>query len=823
MVQRLLLRQAKLQGFSRFDRSTLTGDPCTPEWPVSLPRDVHTALLEAGLIPDPRFLDQSQAVSWVEERIWVYAASLSVSWNRDTRYELWCEGLDTYCALLVNGRAAASTANMLIPHRLDITAFVRDGENTLHFVFDVMKERASLPLPEGFWINASTERAYCRKAAFQYGWDWCPRLCTVGIWRPVSLVASAQPFLLDCFLEPLEVSADRAHLRCSAALCAPAQPGDVLCFALEGGGQRAEIRMAADAESCMLTLEHPRLWWCHDLGEPFLYQASVTLSRKGETLDRKSFPYGVRQIRLVQRDGETGANRFRFELNGIPLYAKGANWVPVDMPLTLPDREDRLRTLVALAKDAGMNMLNLWGGGIYEADLFYELCDREGLLLWQYFMFACGEAPDFDPAFVEAAMAEAECAVRRLRNHASIALWTGNVEAQMLCQKIGLQRPMHGMDLFENRLPRLLAELDPSRAYWPSSPFGGALCNSETQGDRHNWDIWFQKVPYTDYRKDDCLFASEFGVHAPPHLSTLRRYLPTDQLHPQSYGYDRMNYDSDPSRMTALLQYHTGVPAGLKELVNLGMLMQSDALRTAVEHYRLNMPQNGGALIWQLGDAFPCHSWSMIDYDLVPKASYYAAKQFFAPVSLILHPKDEDTTEVYLSNTTREAFQQEITLSVRGFGGEILWQERIPAGAEPYAVRKLYELRVGGRYYPNVILPLPRRFFYVHAHMEGWGDGFRFFAEYKDLRLPRCRLACRRKERGGQLLWTVSTDCFAKLVHLEGDVQGLRVDHNYFDLPAGSSREITVERLWGPPLPSRNVWLEALNEPRQEGNAHETL
>lgn len=811
MIHRRPLTEATMQGFSHYNEELFTGEPCTLALSVSLPKDAHTALLEAGQIPDPRNFDHVTAVSWVEEKTWVYTLPLHLAPLNGERYELFCEGLDTYCTLFVNNTRVCATSNMLIPHLIDITAFVREGENTLRFVFAVMKEKAQKSLPEGFWINSSAERAYCRKAAFQYGWDWCPRLCTVGIWRPITLRVSDAPYVRHCFLAPLDVSEEAATLRCTAELSAPSMPGDELCFTLEGNGQRFEARMSADADDCLLLLTSPRLWWCHDLGEPFLYKASVALCRSGRVLDQQEFTYGVRSIEVCQQDEDTGENRFFFRLNGVPVYSKGANWVPVDALLTLPNRNERIQTLISLAKGADMNMLNLWGGGIYEDDLLYELCDREGILLWQYLMFACGEAPDFDSEFVEAVLTEVTCAVRRLRNHCSIALWTGNVEAEMLSQKIGLKRPMHGVRLFEQLLPSHMAALDPSRLYWPSSPFGGALCNSETEGDRHNWDIWFQKIPYTDYRKDHCLFSSEFGVHAPPNLCTLRRYLPEAELHPQSYGYNLLNYDSDPSRMSALLEFHTGIPTSLDRLVDVGMLMQADALRTAVEHYRLHMPKNGGALIWQLGDCVPCHSWSMIDYDLVPKASYYAAKSFFAPVSVILNPLNDDETEVYLSNTTREPFAGEIDLSVQSFLGDIIWQERIAACATPHSVSLIYTLRVGGRFYPNVTLPSQKRFFFVAASMAGFGQTFRFFAEFKDLRLPSCTLQVSAEQRDGQLSLTVQTDRFAKLVHLEGDLCGLSISEHYFDLCAGDKRTLKLTRAWGAPLSWRGLRVEALN------------
>lgn len=812
------LQAFTLAGFApgTFSESAVESGGSTGWLPVTVPQDVHTALLSHGLIPDPRYYTNDIRTAWVEDFTWVYRTSFPLSPKPGAVYRLVCEGLDTYCTIYVNGQYAGETANMLVSHTLDVTSFVQDGDNQLTFVFDPMPERAAKPLPEGFWINYSTERAWARKAAFGYGWDWCARLATVGIWRPVTLEELTDPVLKDIFFATETASAGYAEVVCTALT--EDSVSLTATFSLRDGTREYSATVPVKDGRCQarLRIDAPRLWWTWDLGEPFLYTARTALYRNGTLLYEKEFPYGVRTVALRLKDENSGEDRFQFLLNGVPVYGRGANWVPVDNLLTLPNRKDRTESLLHLARESHMNMLCLWGGGIYEDDLFYENCDALGILVWQYFMFACGEYPDFDEDFTEAVRAEVHKAVVRLRNHPCIALWVGNVESQMLCDKIGLDRPMYGARLFEKDIAAWTRSLDPTRPYWPSSPYGGESPNSPSAGDRHNWDVWFGDIPYTGYRRDNCRFASEFGIHAAPAMETAARWLPPEELRLGSFGWSYINKDAEgPSHMEALLHHHTGAPATLEEAEQYSMLTQADALRCAAEHYRRHMPRNNGALIWQLNDSWPCHSWSIVDYDGIPKAAWYAARKFFAPVSLLLYPRNDDETEICISNTTRTRFSGTVRIAVHSVMGECIHSETIRAEVSPYACQCVKTLRVGGRFAPNVILPNRKRWYYVSASV--WelplSETFRFFCEYKDAALPRCILACEQGSDGKGLRVTLKSACFAKMVSIEGDMRGLHLSDNYFDMNADTPYTVTVCALTGAPPAMRRLYVRALNSP----------
>lgn len=792
----------------------------TTGWlPITVPQDVHTALLAHGLLADPRFFTNDRKAAWVEHYTWVYRTSFTLTRHSDTSYRLTCEGLDTYCIIYLNGQLAGQTDNMLVPHTLDVTGLLRDGENQLIFVFEPMPERAARPLPEGFWINYSTERAWARKAAFGYGWDWCARLATVGIWRPVMLQELCAPVFKDVFFATETTSSAGAEVDCSAQIEAPGNCDAsqlTAVFTLCDGTEEFSVSAPVTDGQCTarLHLEHPRLWWTWDLGEPFLYLAKASLYRNGKLLHEHKLSFGVRTVDVRLRDEISGEGRFQFLLNGMPVYGKGANWVPVDNLLTLPDRDERTVTLLNLAREASMNMLCLWGGGIYEDDIFYERCDSMGILVWQYFMFACGEYPDFEKKFLTAVHTEIERAVVRLRNHACIAIWVGNVENEMLCEKIGLTRPMYGRHLFEEDIPEWMQTLDPTRLYWPSSPFGGESPNSAEAGDRHNWDVWFKDIPYTDYRQDDCCFASEFGVHAAPAMETAARWLPEEELYSGSFGWSYFNRDAEgPGHMDALLRHHTGEPETLKQAEQYSMLVQADALRCAVEHYRHNMPRNSGALLWQLNDSWPCHSWSIIDYDCIPKAAWYAARKFYAPVSLLLYPLNNDETEICVSNTTQSAFCGTVHAAVCSVLGECVYHETIDVKVPAYTCLCVKTLRVGGRFAPNVILANRKRWYYVSASVAELpnSETFRFFCEYKDAALPACKLSCECETDGDVLRVTFRSTCFAKMVSIEGDMRGLRLSDNYFDMNANVPYTVTVCAQKGPVPVKRRLSVRALN------------
>lgn len=759
---------------------------------ASVPCDVHTQLMRAGRIEDPAVGANDVSTRWVEKQIWVYRTVFSVT-AKDLSaaiLELVFQGLDTYADVYVNDVFAAHFENMFTEHRVDLHACAKEGENRLSVIFYPFSECSTRKaLPDGFWTNYSTERAYARKAAYQVGWDWTPRVCTVGIWRPVALCTAPV-----CSLDGLQmqtVALDPQHDRATLRLSAQYRPADGrdlhLRFSLwqEDGTQCAAAETSQ--ESTLLTVEKPHLWWTQDQGKPYLYTLRGELvDAAGHVHDAVSRKVGIRTIELKYEDPQTKEARFQMVLNGRPIFARGANWVPAsNRPAALT--EEDYTALLCRVRDANMNTISLWGGGIYEADCFYDFCDANGLLVWQYFMFACGEYPDFDEAFVGNVEEEVAHVVRRLTGHPCIALWIGNVECTMLCEKIGLERPMYGRALFDEKIPAWLHALDPDAVYIPSSPWGQGLANEMQTGDRHNWNVWFDDVPYTEYCRDTTLFASEFGLHGAPSMQVYRMATGQDEPQLESFAVQYINRDQSLDRMTYYLDAYTGHPKTLRDHIVQTDLIQMMALACACGHYRHRFPACAGALVWQLNDCCYAHSWSLVDYCGIPKAAWYAVRQAFAPVSVYLEECADDVTRIWAMNNGSQDVDALLSLEVGNFLGERSLTETLPVRLPAGTSQCVRTVRAGGRFYPNAILMNRTRLYYLAVTVDGMQRPFvRFYEKPKDLLLPPLQLDVTWQEDRV----TVCAKVFAQFVHLEGELDGFEIEDNYFDLLPGTKRTL---------------------------------
>ncbi len=793
-----------LQGFS------LEKAIQSAEWiDAPVPGDVHTMLMRLGRIGDPAMGTNDSKTAWVEKMVWVYKRDVSLpeDFSGADALRIVFQGLDTLCDVYWDGHKAASFANMFVEHTLDLTGAAVSGNHTLWVVFwPVCSFSGKEKLPEGFWINYSTERAFVRKAAYSFGWDWTPRVVTAGIWKPVILEAVYGGALHAVKGETLSLSpgGEEAVLRFSVEAEVMGGAEAILRITLFEGETQAAVWEGG--QEFTAAFQNPRLWWTGDVGEPFLYTLRAELLVDGAVRDEITKPFGIRTLKLETESPE-GERRFVIALNGRRIFSKGANWVPVSNRLG-DISQDKTVYLLEMAAKAGMNTICVWGGGVYESDSFYNTCDRLGLLVWQYFTFACGEYPDFDEEFVNNVRDEAQKAVRRLSPHPSLALWIGNVEGQMLCEKIGLKREMFGRRLFEELIPSWLQKWDPERAYLPSSPWGGETANSPLEGDRHNWDVWFQDIPYEDYEKDATLFCSEFGVHAAPVKATVEKYTGAANLSPDSYPFRYMNRDQSLARMYYYFEKYTGLPRNLDEYIDYSMLIQKEALRVGSEHFSRRFPACGGALIWQLNDCCGAHSWSMIDVDGIPKASYYEAKRFFSPVAVSLKAVDHVKTQVWLHNHTLRDIKVVIHVEIGDFLGLRVYEESLEAAAKAGECVCVREIAAGGRFSPNVILHNRPRLFYIAARIGGQErPALRYFEEYKELPLPPADLSWEWEED----MLSVTSPVLARQVKVDGEVEGLIFSDNWFDLLPGETRKIRIGRLWDAPVSERKLYVKALN------------
>ncbi len=783
------------------------------------PGDVHRALIAAGRIPDPFHDRNEEACAWMEEREWWARCRFNgpPALQAGERLRLIFHGLDTYATIWLNGQLLGRHANMFREAVFDVSALVRPGApNTLAVCFD--PPQLHLP-PDQVQFHpwaGFAERAWMRKAQFGYGWDWGPRLPTIGLWRPVELRREHQAAIGGVHFYTLEIAPGARHalvaVRVEVDSFAAAGPLQVTAE-LSRDGRRIGTTLHPDDSgiaTAYLSVPDPALWWTHDLGEPALYDLSLTLWAGETPLEQRVQQVGIRTIALDQSPDtdEPGTRFFRFVLNGVPIFARGADWIPTDsfvgaIPAEMFERE------LKMARDAHMNMLRIWGGGLYEHDIFYDLCDRLGILIWQDFMFACATYPDHDPAFAAEVEAEARYQVRRLRNHPSLALWCGNNENQWNYEQTFWMmpgQPVPGADFYHRLLPEVVAALDGHVPYWPGSPYGGDDYNSMQDGDRHNWNVWHgnhdrhfgeepktshtpEGVTYTRYAEDLGRFISEFGMHAAPVYETLRRVIPEDQRYHHSPALDHHNKDNPKNKGDALMIATTGLPETLEDYIDLSMIAQAEGLKFGIEHFRRRKPHCSGTLFWQLNDCWPVLSWSVIDYYGFGKAGYYYARRVYAPVLASFKISPDGGVALWLTNDTLAEVSDTITVQLGTFGGEVLHAETFEARIAANASAKV-------RAWTAAELPGgPDRYLAVWAAGESFPANRCFFGMIKDLErspaAPGVEII-QAGERELQVTLAAPPDGYVYFAHLIVPDEHTRYTDNYFDLRPGETRTITV-------------------------------
>ena len=630
-----------------------------------VPGVVQSDLLRVGRLKDPHYRDQELDAQWVERKEWEYRRRFRVGRDflRHDAIRLDCRGLDTIAEVYLNERLVAKTENMHRRHEFDVKPLLRAGENEVRVVFRSILEwnrRRIESDPRVLWCR-SGELTDCRKGnvffarkeGSDFGWDWGLRLLSSGIWRPIRLAAYDTARVAGLLVRSDLSNPRRAVLNVSAEIESfRPRPLDLeIAVTLEGKRvTSAKAALVGDRVTQALFVDAPRLWWPNGWGEHPLYEVATVLKSGGRVVHTQRLRIGLRTVEIA-REKDARGESFGIRVNGRLLFAKGANWIPAD---SLPDRltEDRYRRLLDACVKANMNMIRIWGGGLYEADVLYEFCDENGLLVWQDFMFAVGPYIA-DEAYLESVRAEVEDVVRRLRHHPSIALWCGNNESesnmgggQSWMKKYPTATWAEYDRIFHETIPQTALQHDPDRPYWPSSPHHPLDRAKERpdwetgSGNAHSYDVWGDGLPFSAFdQMGQYRFMAEFGYQALPDLETIRgitapedRYFSSYVLeHHENSGNGKTN-DLGTTRIARHLAATFGMPAGLEDWVYLSQVLQADGIRRGVEALRRNHPRSTGALYWQLNDNWPVVSWSSIDYHGRWKALHYLARRFFSPV-----------------------------------------------------------------------------------------------------------------------------------------------------------------------------------------------
>jgi beta-mannosidase len=797
---------------------------------ASVPGDVHSTLIERKLIDDPFYGHNDLKCQWVEEKVWWYRSTFEFhdDVTKEDRYELIFEGLDTFATVYLNGVELGSTENMFISHMFDVTRELKQGKNVLAVKFDPVHVHVKDKV-QYYWSGFSKKRIWTRKAQSHFGWDWGPRLVAAGIWKDVHLEKRTFAKIDHVFAKTTSISSDLAMVEIEVEITSFTRGKEYeIAASLANGEEIFSTKVKCGKEATFkLEVENPKLWWTHDIGTPNLYQLTVELFVDGEKIDDRSESFGIRTIEVQQTD-EASNHSFTFVLNGEKVFAKGANWIPIDSFIgAVP--ESRYKHLIRLAKDANMNMLRVWGGGIYEKEVFYEECNRLGILVWQDFMFSCALYPDYNKNFMANVREEIIHVVKRLRNHPCLAIWCGNNENDWLYEALSssgeITHPFYGEKIHHELMPEILEELDPTRLFWPSSPFGGNDHNSREQGDSHNWQVWHgnieprtfgerQRVNYSieglsfkNFKYDTTLFASEFGMHASSNRYTLERNIPKDQFFWGSEEMAYRNKDIHHPKGILLMEGYTGVPTNLDEYISFSMLTQAEGLKYGIEHYRRNKPHTSGALFWQLNDCWPGTSWSVIDYYLLPKASYYYARKFYSPILLTIDHEPGKDLHVWVVNDRLESYQDNVELAVYDFYGKKVFSKEWTVSVEANVSKQ-----IGLVLEEEVLAGLAPEEAVMVIHSNTF-ENIYYFRDQKDLSLGEAELTV--EVNGTEIC--VSTNVHARMVTIEIDMEQMILEDNFFDLLAGETKLIKVEQAQGKEIPWKTLKVKAINSEMAKG------
>ena len=669
---------------------TLTGDTLNINLPVNVPSVVQQNLYDAGLIPHPYLGTVEETLLWISDHPWTYATHFNVGQKMLEKdvVELVFEGIDTYASVTLNGQKLFDADNQFRIWRTDVKPLLKDQDNLL--VLDFPRyDSLQLALYNDHQPRLPEKYAVTRKAPYQHGWDWAPKYKNVGIWKPVSLVAWSNARLDNAYIVTNEVEEEQAKLTLHLDVESTA-PGDYTVEILSNRKVFQKFPLQADQGNqhklFSFTIENPRLWWPNEMGEQYLYDFEIRLKSSDKILDSKQIKTGVKTVQIVQEPDAKGFS-FYFKVNGVPMYAKGANYVPEEMIETWIKPENTQK-LLKMAQEAHFNMLRVWGGGIYPSDDFFNICDTLGILVWEDFMYA-GTMYPYDEAFLENAKIEALEQVKRLASHPSLGLWCGGNEISEGYYNWGWQQSLDwseeddqaikaGYDrLFETILPNVVEIFDGTRPYWPSSPSKGwGRPESLTQGDVHYWGVWWGEQPYEMYREKVGRFNSEYGYQSYPDYSTLEKIA---QGEPLSKGAKVIAAHQKHARGTQLIDdfiqryYPEAQPKDFEEYVHLSQLSQAYGMEIAIEAHRTAKPYNMGTLYWQLNDAWPVTSWSSIDYYGNPKVFHEKLKTLFAPVLLSLDRRDY---QVYVTSDLMRNIDGTLTVTVNDVDGACLFEQK---------------------------------------------------------------------------------------------------------------------------------------------------
>lgn len=768
-----------------------------------VPGNIHTDLLKNRLIADPFFGDNENNLQWIGEQAWRYKTDFDIA-KIDLKHhiELVFDGLDTYCHILLNGNEIGKADNMFHEWIFDIGEFVNEGKNTLEVIFDPatqfndsMAAKLAYKLPDN--------RVFTRKAPYHSGWDWGPKYETCGIWKSVHLRYWNSFRISDFSVKTKQITDSKAEMQAMISVDSDLkQTARLILFTDSNENVIVTKKIALKPGSNEFTIDfsmaNPNLWHCNQRGNPTLYRFSIQLEANS-LLDTAICITGIRVATLISEPDSIGQS-FYFVLNGEPVFAKGANWIPMESFPGSVSR-DKYRKLLVLAREAGFNMLRVWGGGYYEDDAFYEICDSLGIMVWQDFMFACAVYPG-DNDFTHNVEAEIQFQVKRLRHHPCLVLWCGNNEVSNGWNDWGWQHALgystadstkiweHNRYLFEELIPKIIRQSDPLTSYWESSPmYGWGHPENNTHGDAHYWGVWWGKEDFEEYYNKTGRFMSEYGFQGMPSMQTITMMADSSSLqiaNPQISNHQKHPFGFE--NINEFMQKYLFKPSSFDEYVYLSQVLQATAMQTAFDAHFSEAPRCMGSLFWQYNDCWPSISWSAVDYYLNPKALYYLAKRMFRPIGIYYRPQQKHPGFYVFSDIENIANCRAVA-ELCDFSGNVVThtETKVDIIANQSVAIIFDKLQLDDKIKPSDhYLKLC-----IYNQQQLIGERVFFFERDSKLNLLLPNIKVTQTQTGDSITLNISADKLARWVFLEAD--NMTFSDNYFDLLPGETRIITAK------------------------------
>ncbi len=795
---------------------------------ASVPGVIQTDLMANKQIEAPFYRTNEKELQWIDKEDWEYTSTFEVSAEEFAKDKIVLDfkGLDTYATVFLNGTQILESNNMFREYKVDIKSMVKLGQNDLKVYFHSPTQKglellnaSAYPYPasndqsENGGMGENKVSIFTRKAGYHYGWDWGPRFVTSGIWRPIVLKAWNQARIQNVFIKQPSITAELAKLEAVISIESEKDFKGKIEISDQSNGvlfaeQSFELAKGAQQHTLSFEIANPELWWSAGLGEAHLYNFEIRLNSGNTLLASESVTTGLRDIKLIREKDEQGES-FLFEINGVRIFAKGANYIPNDSFLPRVSDED-YEKVVADAVNANMNMLRIWGGGIYENDIFYDLCDKHGILVWQDFMFACSMYPG-DDAFLANVKEEAIDNVIRLRNHPSIALWCGNNEINTAWnhyseggwgwkqrytkdQQEEIQKAY--LDLFHGVLPEVVEQHANGTDYWPSSPQAGYEPQDHTNyeatsGDMHYWGVWHGLHPFEDFDKYKARFMSEYGFQSFPDFETVKTYaLPEDYDIESDVMAAHQRSGIGNLRIKEYMSWDYNVPKDFEQFLYMSQVLQARGIKAAIEAHRRAMPYCMGTLYWQLNDCWPVASWSSTDYYHKWKALHYAVKRSF-DTTILSAFAEGDKLNIYGITDELEGREVNLKLSLMDFEGNTVKTEDKKVKLNANTSTLLYQMNakswLKGASVKDKVLVMQ-----IEKEGKQLAQNLYYFAKPKDLDLPQALVEVRSLDKDGDQYIELFSDRLVRDLNLSVEDPSISFEDNSFDLLPNHKKLIKV-------------------------------